>query len=65
MGNQVERLKKLEEALLRVSKEAWASHGLAWLPIICSVCNGIVSQKMASNRLVCLGCNREFELKQV
>jgi len=33
-----------------------------WIPPVCPRCFGILSQKMASNRLVCLVCGAEFEL---
>ena len=31
----------------------------------CPMCGSMLIQKMASSRLVCAGCGREFELREV
>lgn len=36
-----------------------------FLPIICKFCDGIISAKLGSTRLVCLSCNTEFEFKEI
>ena len=37
----------------------------SFLPIVCKLCDGIISAKLGSTRLVCLSCNTEFELKEL
>ena len=37
----------------------------SFLPIGCKFCDGIISAKLGSTRLVCLSCNTEFELKEL
>lgn len=41
------------------------SEWYGWLPPICPDCNSPLSQKMASNRLVCLKCNVEYKLTKL
>jgi len=36
-----------------------------WIPPVCPNCFGVLSEKMASDRLVCLICSLEFELKPI
>jgi len=33
------------------------------LPIFCKKCGSFVSGKLGSERLVCLGCQREYDLR--
>lgn len=37
----------------------------SFLPIGCKFCDGIISAKLGSTRLVCLSCNTEFDLKEL
>jgi DNA-directed RNA polymerase subunit RPC12/RpoP len=59
---QREESLSLEEVLWNVSRNFQDE---AWLPITCPKCLGIVSNKMASDRLVCLKCGSEFFLVEV
>ena len=36
-----------------------------WIPPSCPRCHSPLSGKLASGRLLCLKCNREFTLKEV
>ncbi len=36
-----------------------------FLPAYCKRCDGIVSAKLGSARLVCLSCNTEYEFKEI
>jgi len=36
-----------------------------WLPPTCPYCHSPLSGKLASDRLICLQCGREFNLKEV
>jgi len=42
-----------------------AGEWFSWVPPACPECNAPLSGKMASLRLLCLKCNREFELREV
>lgn len=56
---------KIEELLKEEPFQLFGEDGLGWFPPRCPVCNNLISQKFASSRLVCLVCNKEFELKEV
>jgi len=55
----------LESVLWETSKRLMRKFELPWLPPTCPKCNGMLSQKMASVRLVCLVCGTEFEVVKV
>jgi len=55
----------LKSVLWETSERLMGSFELAWLPPTCPECNGMLSQKMASTRLVCLSCGTEFEVVKV
>jgi len=69
MADKLEReenFNSLENALWTVSYR-FAKEG--WLPIICPKCLendkiGIISNKMASDRLICLRCGKEFSTEE-
>jgi len=51
-------------ALLLNAAEGYVKE-VGWMPPICPRCCSPLSAKFASERLVCLRCGREFELKEV
>ncbi|MEM1674276.1 MAG: hypothetical protein QXN24_04895 [Candidatus Bathyarchaeia archaeon] len=51
----------LSEWLEKNEWEEW----FGWLPPTCPYCNSPLSGKFGSERLLCLKCNREFELREV
>ena len=51
-------------ALLLNAAEGYVKE-VGWMPPLCPECNSPLSAKFASERLVCLRCGREFELKEV
>lgn len=66
-----ERLTRLEKKISGLLKDeefqpiGEEGSGLGWFPPKCPVCNNLIGQKFASNRLVCVICDKEFELKEV
>ena len=58
-------VKKIEKSVWQLSRKLWNEQQIAWLPIVCPRCSSVISQKVASKRLICLGCGREFALTEV
>jgi len=58
-------VKKIEKSVWQLSRKLWNKQQIAWLPIVCPRCSSVISQKVASQRLICLGCGREFALTEV
>jgi len=51
-------------ALLHNASQGYVKEA-GWMPPLCPRCRSPLSGKFASARLVCLRCNKEFELKEV
>jgi hypothetical protein len=54
-----------ENVLWALSRKLYRKWDVAWLPIVCPFCFKPLSAKIASIRVLCLHCNREFTLKEV
>lgn len=68
-NNRKTRLKELEMKIMNLLEEKkfepFGEEGLGWFPAKCPACNNLLGQKIASNRLVCIACDKEFELKNI
>jgi len=55
----------LESTLWKASSRLMRDFEIPWFPPMCPKCGGMLSQKMASSRLVCLACYTEFDVVEV
>ena len=65
------RLNSLKERIYEILKEEpfspWGAEGsgLGWFPPTCPICHNLIGQKFASDRVVCVVCDKEFELREI